>query len=78
MPIMPIPVPRGVRPYSMVAAFEVDERGNARLLSFNRSRDSGYNRKLSEMLAEVRFSPAIRRADGTPVRDTAFIRATAP
>ncbi|MEX2181840.1 MAG: hypothetical protein WD771_07340 [Gemmatimonadaceae bacterium] len=75
--ILPIPVPNRVRPYKMVASFEVDERGQARLLGFNPSRDAGYNRKIREMLAEVRFRPATR-PDGTPVRDTAFITAEAP
>ena len=75
--ILPIPVPNRVRPYKLVAAFDVDERGIARLISFNPSRDSGYNRKIREMLSEVRFRPATR-ADGTPVRDTAFITAEAP
>lgn len=75
--ILPIPFPSRVRPYKMVATFEVDERGNARLLGFNPSRDSGYNRKIREMLAEVRFRPAIR-ADGTPVRDTTWISAEIP
>lgn len=75
--ILPIPVPARVRPYRMVAQFEVDERGNARLIGFNPSRDRGYNAKIREMLAEVRFRPATR-ADGTAVRDTATITAEAP
>ncbi len=77
LPILPLPVPSRVRPYRLVATFEVDERGNAKLLSFNPSRDSGYNRKIREMLAEVRFRPATR-ADGTPVRDTTGIILEAP
>lgn len=77
MAILPIPVPNRVRPYRMVAQFEVDERGNSRLIGFNPSRDRGYNAKIREMLAEVRFRPATR-ADGTPVRDTATITAEAP
>jgi protein TonB len=77
LPILPLPVPNRVRPYKMVAQFEVDERGNARLLGFNPSRDSGYNRKVREMLSEVRFRAA-HRADGTPVRDTTYITAEAP
>jgi hypothetical protein len=75
--ILPIPVPRGVRPYRMVAYFDVDEKGNAKLLSFNPSSDGGYNRRIREMLAEIRFRPAQRR-DGTTVRDTAMIVAEAP
>jgi hypothetical protein len=75
--ILPIPVPRGVRPYRMVAYFDVDEKGNAKLLSFNPSSDGGYNRRIREMLAEIRFRPAVKR-DGTAVRDTAMIVAEAP
>lgn len=75
--ILPIPVPNRVRPYKLVAQFEVDEKGNAKLIAFNPSKDSGYNRKIREMLAEVRFRPAVR-ADGTPVKDTAYITAEAP
>jgi hypothetical protein len=61
----------------MVAVFDVDERGNAKLIAFNPSRDGGYNKKIREMLAEVRFRPAVRQ-DGTPVRDTVSIVAEAP
>jgi hypothetical protein len=75
--ILPIPVPNRVRPYKLVAQFEVDERGNARLITFNPTRDSGYNRKIREMLNEVRFRAATR-ADGTAVKDTAYITAEAP
>ena len=75
--ILPIPVPAKVRPYKLIAYFDVDERGNTTLLSFNPSRDSGYNKKIREMLLEFRFRPAVR-ADGTPVRDTTWISAEAP
>ena len=75
--ILPIPVPSKVRPYKLVAFFEVDEKGNATLISFNPSKDNGYNKKIREMLGEVRFRPAVR-ADGTPVRDTTWISAEAP
>lgn len=75
--ILPIPVPSRVRPYKLVAYFDVDEKGNAKLISFNPSRDGGYNKKIREMLSEVRFRPAVRW-DGTTVRDTAWITAEAP
>ncbi|MCC7195623.1 MAG: hypothetical protein IT356_08725 [Gemmatimonadaceae bacterium] len=75
--LLPLPVPAKVRPYTLVAVFEVDEKGNARLLHFNESRDAGYNRKIRAMLDEVRFRPAVR-ADGTPVKDTTSITASAP
>lgn len=75
--ILPMPVPHKVRPYTLVAVFDVDERGNAQLLAFNPSRDNGYNRKIREMLSELKFRAAVR-ADGTPVRDTASLSWTAP
>jgi protein TonB len=75
--ILPIPVPAKVRPYKLVAFFDVDERGNTTLLSFNPSKDASYNKKIREMLLEFRFRPAVR-ADGTPVRDTTWISAEAP
>ncbi len=60
----------------MIAWFDVDERGTAKLIAFNPSRDGAYNRKIREMLAELRFRPAVR--NGTPVRDTVSITAEAP
>jgi periplasmic protein TonB len=75
--ILPIPVPSKVRPYTLVAYFDVDTLGNATLLSFNPSKDGGYNRRIREMLSEIRFRPAVR-LDGRPVRDTAQISAIAP
>jgi protein TonB len=75
--ILPIPVPAKVRPYTLVAYFDVDTLGHATLLSFNPSKDGNYNRRIREMLAEIRFRPAVRR-DGRPVRDTARISAVAP
>lgn len=75
--LLPIPVPGKVRPYKMIAWFDVDERGKATLISFNPSRDGSYNKKIRDMLAEIRFRPAVR-ADGTPVRDTVPVIAEAP
>ena len=76
--ILPIPVPSKVRPYTLVAFFDVDTLGNATLLSFNPSKDGGYNKRIREMLSEIRFRPAVRANDGRPVRDTAQISAIAP
>lgn len=75
--LLPLPVPGRVRPYTMVASFDVDERGNARLITFTPSKDGGYNRRIMDMLREIRFRPAVKR-DGTPVRDTAVVTAIAP
>jgi protein TonB len=62
----PQPAPAKIRPYEIVAVFEVDERGNVRSFDFNRSRDGGYNKKVEQMLREIRFRPAVR-PDGTPI-----------
>jgi hypothetical protein len=78
LPILPLPVPSKVRPYTMSAFFEVDTLGNAKLIGFNLSKDDGYNRRVREMLMEIRFRPAVRAVDGRPVRDTAKITAIAP
>ncbi len=75
MVMLPQPVPRKVRPYTMVAWFDVDERGRATLLAFNPSKDDAYNRRIREVLTEWRFRPAVR-ADGTAVRDTVSVIAT--
>jgi hypothetical protein len=75
--LLPMPVPSKVRPYTMVAWFEVDERGKATLIAFNPSKDSGYNRRIRETLQEYRFRPAVR-PDGTPVRDTVSVTVSVP
>ena len=77
LPILPLPVPGKVRPYKMIAYFEVDTLGNARLLAFNPSNDGGYNKRIREMLSEIRFRPATR-PNGRPVVDTAVVTAEAP
>ena len=67
--IPPLPAPSRIKPYHLIAWFDVDEKGNASLISFNQSRDGGYNRRLTEVLRSLRFRPGVR-ADGTPMRDT--------
>ena len=76
LPILPLPIPPRVRPYKMVAQFEVDSLGNAKLLGFNPSRDGGYNRRIREMLQEIRFRPAVT-LDGRPVKALAIVTAEA-
>ena len=75
--ILPLPVPKKVRPYKLIAYFEVDTLGNSKLLSFNPSNDNGYNRRVREMLSEIRFRPAVR-GNGRPVLDTAVVTMEAP
>lgn len=76
LPILPLPIPSKVRPYKMVAQFEVDSVGHATLIGFNLSRDSGYNRRIREMLLEIRFRPAVTM-DGRPVKALAIVTAEA-
>lgn len=67
--IPPLPAPDRIKPYHLTAWFDVDEKGNAKLIAFNPSRDGGYNRRLNDVLRSLRFRPGVR-ADGTPMRDT--------
>lgn len=76
LPILPLPIPAKVRPYKMVARFEVDSTGTARLIDFNPSRDAGYNKRIREMLLEIRFRPAVT-VDGRPVTAIATVTAEA-
>ena len=76
LPILPLPIPAKVRPYKLVAQFEVDSVGKATLLAWNQSRDSGYNKRIREMLLEIRFRPAVT-TDGRPVKAIAVVTAEA-
>jgi hypothetical protein len=67
--IPPLPAPDRIKPYHLIAWFDVDEKGNARLIAFNPSKDGGYNRSLEHVLRSLRFRPGVH-ADGTPMRDT--------
>lgn len=67
--IPPLPAPDRIKPYHLIAWFDVDEKGSAKLIAFNPSKDGGYNRRLSEVLRSLRFRPGVH-ADGTPMRDT--------
>ena len=62
-----------MRGYHLTAFFDVDEKGNSKLLGFNPSPDGGYNRKLRDVLLALRFRPGVK-PDGTPVRDTVDIQ----
>jgi protein TonB len=69
----PLPAPSSLKGFHLTAYFDVDEKGNAKLLGFNQSRDGDYNRKLRDVLMSLRFRPGVK-ADGTPVRDTVDIQ----
>src|SRR5215208_970936 len=50
----PFPIPERIKPYHMVAVFDVDEKGNVVSVEFNPSRDGSYNKRLKAQLAEFR------------------------
>jgi protein TonB len=70
--IPPMPAPNAVKGFHMKAFFDVDEKGNARLIGFNPTRDGDYNRRVADVLKAMRFRPGVH-ADGTAKRDTAEI-----
>jgi protein TonB len=70
--IPPMPAPQAVKGFHMKAFFDVDEKGNAKLIGFNPTRDGDYNRRVAEVLRSMRFRPGVH-PDGTPKRDTAEI-----
>jgi len=63
----PQPVPDKVKGFRMIAVFDVDSTGKVLSSEFTPTRDGGYNKKLKETLAAIRFKPAVR-GDGVPVR----------
>src|SRR3954471_6151053 len=70
--IPPMPAPQAVKGFHMKAFFDVDEKGNAKLIGFNPTRDGDYNKRVTEVLRSMRFRPGVT-AEGTPKRDTAEI-----
>jgi len=70
--IPPMPAPQAVKGFHMKAFFDVDEKGNAKLIGFNPTRDGDYNKRVAEVLRAMRFRPGVH-PDGTPKRDTAEI-----
>ena len=73
----PFPIPDRIRPYKVVAQFDVDEKGKVLKVAFNESKDRDYNKKMRAMLGEVRFRPATT-FEGVPIRATAVITFTIP
>ena len=65
--VAPFPIPERIRGTEVVAVFDVDERGNVISFEFTRTKDGNYNKKLRDMLGEIRFRPATT-FEGVPVR----------
>ena len=72
MAIPPMPQPQKVKGKTIVAVFEVDERGNVIDFEFTSSGDRGYDRRMRDILGEYRFRPATTW-EGKPVRAKASV-----
>jgi hypothetical protein len=63
----PLPPPSSVRGFRLIAEFDVDSTGRVIAFDFTRTRDGDYNKRLAEVLREMRFRPGTR-PDGSPMR----------
>jgi protein TonB len=63
----PLPVPDNVKGTHLVAKFDVDERGKLLKVSFTPTKNGGYNRKLNDVLNQMRFR-AGSTLEGKPIR----------
>ena len=66
----PMPPPKSVRGWTMVANFDVDSTGRVLDFKVNESPDRSFDRQLAVVLRTYRFRPGTR-PDGTPLRMTA-------
>ena len=73
--IPPVPAPSRVRGREIVAEFDVDSTGRVLSVTFTPTGDGGYNKRLRELFAEMKWRPATR-PDGTPVRAKASVSYT--
>jgi periplasmic protein TonB len=69
LPLPPSNPPERIRPYTIVAIFDVDEKGKVIKFEFNESKDRDYNKRVKAMLSEVRFRPATT-LEGVAMRAT--------
>lgn len=68
----PLPVPASVKGFHLIAEFDVDETGKVLSMTFNETRDRGYNRRLADVLRGFRFRPGTTPG-GTPIRAKAQV-----
>ena len=68
----PLPAPDKVRGFHLIAEFDVDSTGRVLSFDFTRTKDGDYNKRLAEVLRNMRFRPGTR-PDGTPIRMKAQI-----
>jgi hypothetical protein len=62
----PMPIPKSLAGDSVIAEFDVDERGRVLSVKFTDTGDRGYNRKLEEVLRTIRFRPGTT-PNGQPI-----------
>ena len=74
LPLLP-DAPDRIRPYTLVAMFDVDEKGRVLKFEFNESKDRDYNRKVKAVLATIRFRPGTT-PEGKAIRSIASITFT--
>lgn len=72
----PLPAPRKVQGFTLQALFEIDTLGRARLIRYNRSPDSGYNKRLVQLLKSLTFITARSVDTNRPVIDTVLVTYT--
>jgi periplasmic protein TonB len=63
----PMPPPKSVRGWTMIANFDVDSTGRVLDFKVNESPDGSFNRQLVSVLRTYKFRPGTR-PDGTPIR----------
>jgi protein TonB len=63
----PLPPPRSVQGWKMIANFDVDSTGRVLDFKVNESPDGSFNRQLASILRTYKFRPGTR-PDGTPIR----------
>jgi len=63
----PFPVPAAIKGDTIIAEFDVDERGRVVGFQFTETSDRAYNRRLREAFREYKWKPGTR-PDGTPIR----------
>jgi hypothetical protein len=63
----PLPAPKSVRGFHLIAEFDVDSTGRVLDFRYTKTRDGDYNKRLEDVLRAIRFRPGTR-PDGTPIR----------
>jgi outer membrane biosynthesis protein TonB len=63
----PLPPPKSVQGWKMIANFDVDSTGRVLDFKVNESPDGSFNRQLASILRTYKFRPGTR-PDGTPIR----------